>query len=359
VQVIQTALDDGTSPATMFGDAAREAGIKAAIDTIWAQAGIDVQFLPNVVRYNNTFAYQGLGIGVRPIGDLNAIITNASVQGGILHPNPAVINLFFVNVVPGFDWKSANWVTGAGNIGTNGIAAFIGASASTEHAAHWLAHEIGHNLGLLHAPADTANLMTNSRNTELLTADQISAIFSTQGRQDAVAFVPFGGTGFPQPLWGQLPGDYDRNGIVDAADYALWRNTLNSTTNLAADGNRNGIIDQGDLAVWRSNFGKGFAAQQTLPGDYNFNGQIDAGDYVVWRHTLGSTTDLQADGNRNGIIDGGDLDIWRTNFARISAAATFEAGGEPLFSGQVGSPEPTSCILFVLALTALSLARWR
>jgi hypothetical protein len=363
VQVIQTALDNGTSPSPMFGDSTKEAAVKAGIDTIWAQAGIDVQFLPNVVRYNSTFAYQGLGLGVRPITDLNAIIVNASAQGGILNPNPSVINLFFVNVVPGFDPKGSNWVNGVGNIGANGIAAFIGTATSAEHAAHWLAHEIGHNLGLLHAPAGTQNLMTNSRNTELLSDVQLSAVFSTQGWEDDIAIVPSGGTGFPKLLSAVIAGDYDRNGTVDASDYALWRNTVSSTTNLSADGNKNGVIDQGDLMVWRKNFGRSFVTQQLLPGDYNINGEVDAGDYIVWRNALGSTTDLSADGNGNGIIDDSDYTTWRNNFGRTTGAAAviLEASGDiqPVFGGEVGSPEPSSGMLLVIALAIFSIRRRR
>jgi hypothetical protein len=363
IQVIQTALDNGTSPSPMFGDPTKEAAVKTGIDTIWAQAGIDVQFLPNVVRYNNTFAYQGLGIGVRPISDLNAMIANANLQGGILNPDPSVINLFFVNVVPGFDLKGSNWVNGVGNIGANGIAAFIGTTTSAEHAAHWLSHEIGHNLGLLHAPAGTQNLMTNSRNTELVTDVQVSAVLSTQAWEDSIAFVPSGGTGFPRPLSALIPGDYDRNGSVDASDYALWRNSLNSTVNLAADGNKNGIIDQGDHMVWRRNFGRSFATQQLLPGDYNLDGEVDAGDYVVWRNTLGSITDTAADGDGNGIIDVADYTTWRRNFGRSAGAAAviLEAAGEPqfFFGGEAGSPEPSSIMLLVLAVTVFSIWRHR
>ena len=53
-------------------------------------------------------------------------------------------------------------------------------------------------------------------------------------------------------------GDYNGNGIVDAADYVIWRRTLDQTgltPGSGADGNSNGMIDAGDYTFWRSQFG--------------------------------------------------------------------------------------------------------
>jgi hypothetical protein len=54
----------------------------------------------------------------------------------------------------------------------------------------------------------------------------------------------------------EIQGDYNRNGVVDAADYVVWRKTLNQTgANLPADGNHSGTVDTADLDLWRSRFG--------------------------------------------------------------------------------------------------------
>jgi hypothetical protein len=54
-----------------------------------------------------------------------------------------------------------------------------------------------------------------------------------------------------------LPGDYNQNGIVDVADYTVWRNTLGLTgTGLAADGLPDHVIDDADYDVWKTHFGE-------------------------------------------------------------------------------------------------------
>jgi hypothetical protein len=63
----------------------------------------------------------------------------------------------------------------------------------------------------------------------------------------------------PEPQY--QPGDFDRDGDVDAADYALWRNTLGTIYSLpqkagtGADGDANHRVDAADYEVWRAHFG--------------------------------------------------------------------------------------------------------
>ncbi len=249
VQLIQTALDNGTSPATVFGNATQRADVEASIDTIWAQAGIDVTFLPNAVRYNDTFAYQGnAGSGTRPQSDLSTIRSNAQVAGGILNADSSVLNMFMVNVVPGFSPLGENHAAGLARIAANGIAGFTGDSLLTSASnrdliASVMAHEIGHNLGLNHAANGGANLMSPQGTSEQLTDSQTSTVFSA--------------TNFPKLVPITLAGDYNGDGTVGAADYTVWRSTLNQTgTGLAADGNANGRIDSDDYTVWKTNFGE-------------------------------------------------------------------------------------------------------
>ncbi|TWT97858.1 hypothetical protein Pla108_20110 [Botrimarina colliarenosi] len=46
-------------------------------------------------------------------------------------------------------------------------------------------------------------------------------------------------------------GDYNRDGLVDSADYDLWRDAYGSTTNLLADGNGDSVVNAADYTVWR------------------------------------------------------------------------------------------------------------
>lgn len=55
----------------------------------------------------------------------------------------------------------------------------------------------------------------------------------------------------------------------------------------------------------------------STPGDYNLDGINDAADYVMWRKLLGILVVAPfagADGDGNAVVDPGDYNVWRENF---------------------------------------------
>jgi FG-GAP-like repeat len=92
-----------------------------------------------------------------------------------------------------------------------------------------------------------------------------------------------------------------------------------------------------------------------LPGDYNRSGGVDAADYVVWRNTIGQVgTGLAADGNLNNQIDTGDYDIWRANFGRAPSEGSSAASGAGT-RANTPVPEPTAVIMLIVAMAVLSI----
>jgi hypothetical protein len=56
------------------------------------------------------------------------------------------------------------------------------------------------------------------------------------------------------PMQG-LSGDYNSNGVVDAADYAAWRDAMTSGITLPNDATP-GTVSQADYDIWRANYGR-------------------------------------------------------------------------------------------------------
>ncbi|MCC7476555.1 MAG: hypothetical protein IT425_14280 [Pirellulales bacterium] len=91
------------------------------------------------------------------------------------------------------------------------------------------------------------------------------------------------------------------------------------------------------------------------PGDYNRDGHVDAADYNLWRATFGSPADLRADGNSNGVIDSADYAIWR-QFDGTAAGFTLVVSG---IGNAAAVPEPASFLLVLFAVTPFVAARRR
>ncbi|WP_197526681.1 hypothetical protein [Botrimarina colliarenosi] len=68
-----------------------------------------------------------------------------------------------------------------------------------------------------------------------------------------------------------------------------------------------------------------------LPGDYNDDGVVDAADYTVWRDAEGGDvpSGTGADGNDDGKIDQDDYDIWAAHYGTVSDPVQSESVPEP------------------------------
>ena len=91
--------------------------------------------------------------------------------------------------------------------------------------------------------------------------------------------------------------------------------------------------------------------------DYNHDGIVDGADYVVWRKTLGNAAappGSGADGNGDGTVNPADYTLWRSHYGNPSGAGA----GASLSTNSV--PEPTGCVLLAIgALLVLAPRRGR
>jgi hypothetical protein len=125
---------------------------------------------------------------------------------------------------------------------------------------------------------------------------------------------------YPSYLPGQwidvtgLPdGQYWLEVIADPFDQILEHNETNNTTRIKV----NLVVPE----------------PQILPGDYNGDDKVDAADYVAWRNTVGQNVNpgTGADGNGDGTISIVDHDVWRAKFgdSRPAGGSSNPAVPEP------------------------------
>ena len=72
-----------------------------------------------------------------------------------------------------------------------------------------------------------------------------------------------------------------------------------------------------------------------LQGDYNLNGVVDSADYTVWRDRFGETVlrGSFADGNHDGVINQPDYDIWKAHFGNMAQVGFVQQVPEPTLAG--------------------------
>lgn len=93
-------------------------------------------------------------------------------------------------------------------------------------------------------------------------------------------------------------------------------------------------------------------------GDFNRDGVVNAADYTVWRDARNTnvTAGTGADADGNGVVNDADYAIWRANFGNVRGTATSGAGAG---LSVAGVPEPTSVAILFSGVIWLAAMRRR
>ncbi|QDT70075.1 hypothetical protein MalM25_30200 [Planctomycetes bacterium MalM25] len=86
-----------------------------------------------------------------------------------------------------------------------------------------------------------------------------------------------------------------------------------------------------------------------LPGDFNADGSVDAADYTVWRDNLNSGFGLNGNGDESGgsagVVDGADYALWQSQYGGSGAPSS-------QFGVAVPEPNSLGLLFFVLTAAA-------
>ncbi len=169
---------------------------------------------------------------------------------------------------------------------------------------------IGANLSL-----DGATLAIDVRdNSTGQTSDQFDVVGSTTLNGDITVDV-------------NLPGGY-----TPSSDVAILTTTggiVDNSLSLSLAGSGAGSF--AGVSVVGNNLMLLVGGSVSVPGDYNGNGSVDAADYTMWQDTNGNTVDpgTGADGVADGTINNLDYLYWKTQFANSGGSGSAAAVPEP------------------------------
>ncbi|MFC1758641.1 LamG-like jellyroll fold domain-containing protein [Planctomycetota bacterium] len=134
-----------------------------------------------------------------------------------------------------------------------------------------------------------------------------------------------------------MPGDYNRDGVLDVLDLNLQTDAIESG-DLAFDENGDGSVDAADRAIWANDYAN------TWVGDANLDGEFNSGDFVA----------VFSAGKFEKIVDAtweegdwdGDKRFGTSDFVAAFSAGGYEKGPRPAVNAV---PEPNARILLLIA----------
>ncbi len=98
--------------------------------------------------------------------------------------------------------------------------------------------------------------------------------------------------------------------------------------------NKTGSLMDHPLTVYIDNIRVGFTPP-AVPGDFNQDGAVDAADYVTWRENIDTTNELPNDNDLGVPIGTGHYDLWRQNFGNTPPPGSGSLSAVPEPSGLV------------------------
>ncbi len=179
---------------------------------------LDVEELPTSAEIN-TIAEQKAYLSDW-IRDFNDVVQDRLGMDVIIYANSNYANTYFENSLRSFDFWLARWTYNVNNQPTSGNLGIWNSWDFWQWSDSWSAGGI--------SPID-GNYFDGDIN-------------------DLAAFL----AGEPE-----LVGDYNGNGIVDAADYTIWKDSwLSFGNNLPADGDNDGFVGNSDYDLWVEHYGE-------------------------------------------------------------------------------------------------------
>jgi T5SS/PEP-CTERM-associated repeat protein len=255
------------------------------------------------------------------LGSLWSQIGNLTVGAGGIGSSVVVRNGGIVSVGGTLTIGAAGAVKGNGTITGNVSNGGLVAPGSSIGSLHITGNYMQTAAGKLQIELDGTS--TGSQYDQLLVtgADSLAGILQVSLTS---SFAPAAGNSFNILDWGTLSGTFAMVNLPGLAGGLSW--------------NTSQLYSTGTISV----------VGPALAGDYNGNGVVDAADYTVWRDTLGMTgSGLAADGDGSGTIDQADYNIWKSNFGTHagsgSGASVNAAVPEPSTLLMLLAGIPTMC----------------
>ncbi|MEM8864617.1 MAG: PEP-CTERM sorting domain-containing protein [Planctomycetota bacterium] len=120
---------------------------------------------------------------------------------------------------------------------------------------------------------------------------------------DDTIFGPTAGGNFRQSTGDPKPNPALLESNQNVPFGTILTNTIGGPNFLTGDFNRDGVVDVADYTVWRDSLGDTLTGGQLfLPADHNNDGTVDIDDYLLWKGNLGAPFNTSAPGAASLVV---------------------------------------------------------